>query len=59
MRVFIVPLRTDFEGMSVQVLDLKPNTSLKNNNLEGVGETHYVPPGIDTFGATVFHALAR
>jgi len=58
MRVFIVPLRTDFEGMSVQVLDLKPNTSLKNNNLEGVGETHYVPPGIDTFGATVFHADA-
>lgn len=51
-RIFIIPRRTDFEGMNVQILDIRPNTSQKNNNLDGDGQTCYIPPGLDVAGAT-------
>lgn len=51
-RVFIIPRRMDFSGMCVQVLDLFPNTSQKNSNLDGQGQTHYLGPCLDYPGTT-------
>lgn len=51
-RIFILPRRTDFPGMNVQILDLTPNSSQKNNNLDGQGQTCYMPPGLDGPAAT-------
>jgi len=55
MRVFIMAMRNDIRDMGVQVLDLSPNTSLKNNNLDGVGQTQYAGHGFDTAGTTKFN----
>lgn len=52
-RLFIIPRRTDFPGMNVQILDLRPNTSQKSGTLDGQGQTCYMPPGIDGGGTTV------
>ena len=51
-RVFVLPRRTDFPGKNVQILDLAPNSSLKNNVLEGQGQTCYMLPGLDGPAAT-------
>lgn len=52
-RIFVIPRRTDFPGKNVQILDLAPNSSLKNNALDGQGQTCYMPPGIDGPAPTV------
>ena len=46
-RVFIIPRRLDFVGMNIQVLDLTPNTSQRNSELDGWGQTHYLGPCLD------------
>lgn len=51
-RVFIIPRRNDLNGMNVQITDLWPNTSQKNNVLDGEGQTHYIDACPDTAGAT-------
>ena len=58
MRAFIIPMRTDLFGMNAQVLDLRPNTSLKNNNINGEGQSCYASPGIGVAGTTVFNGDA-
>lgn len=57
-RIFVIPRRSDLRDMSVQVLDLQPNTSQKNNNLAGDGQTHYVARGYDWPGTTVANGTA-
>ena len=57
-RVFIVPRRNDLNGMNVQITDLWPNTSQKNDVLDGEGQTHYVGSCVDTAGATVVNGTS-
>jgi len=52
VRIFAIPRRNDFAGMGVQVLDLYPNSSLKNNGLDGEGQTFYVGACLEAPGAT-------
>ena len=52
-RVFIIPRRLDFSGMNVQVLDLYPNSSQRNSELDGQGQTHYFGPSLDYPGETL------
>ena len=51
-RIFIFPLRNDLGGMNIQITDLWPNNSQKNNALDGAGQTFYVPACADFFGPT-------
>ena len=51
-RAFLIPLRNDFAGMGVQVLDLSPNSSQKNNSIDGAGQTYYLGPCLEVAGAT-------
>ena len=45
-RIYFLPQRNDLDGMNVQVLDLKPNTSQKGL-LDGEGQTHYIGACLD------------
>lgn len=49
--VYVVPLRNDLGGLSLQVLDLVPNRALRST-LDPVGQTFYVGPGMDPPGQT-------
>lgn len=42
-RAYIVLARNDLDENSLQVLDLKPNSSLKHSVYEGAGQTGYLP----------------
>jgi hypothetical protein len=46
-RAYMIPLRNDLSGMGLYVYDLVPNGSQKNNNLDGVGQSHYLKHNFD------------
>ncbi len=50
----IIPVRNDLLGVNLQVEDLHPNTSQKNSNLDGEGQSGYVRQMADRPAATVF-----
>lgn len=52
-RIFIIPRRTDFPGMSVAIWDLWPNNPQKNNGLDGEGQTFYMGSCLDLPGVTL------
>jgi len=49
--MFAISRRLDFRGRNIQVTDLWPNNSQKNNNLQGDGQNFYLN-NMDDFGAT-------
>lgn len=49
---YVIPLRNDLKGVNIQVLDLWPNNSQKNNVLDGAGQTFYVGACLDAPGPT-------
>lgn len=49
---YILPLRNDINGVSLQVRDLLPNSSLRKLVLEGEGQTGYVSHSMDYPGTT-------
>lgn len=51
-RAFIIPIRNDLGGMSLQIVDLSPNTSQKNSIYDGEGQTGYVHFMMDRPGTT-------
>lgn len=55
---FIIPIRSDLEGMNLQVVDLWPNTSQKNSVYDGSGQSGYVSYMLNVPGATVLNATS-
>lgn len=51
--VFIIPIRNDLDGMSIQVTDLRPNTSQRNLIYDGGGQTGYLKWSLDPRGTTL------
>ena len=49
---YIVPRRNDLDGMNIQTVELQPNESQKNNNLDGPGQSGYVKWSSDEPGVT-------
>jgi hypothetical protein len=55
---FIIPVRSDLEGMNLQVVDLWPNTSQKNSVYDGAGQSGYISYMLDVPGATILNAAS-
>ena len=46
-QVFLIPLRNDVEGMGLQVLDQRPNSSQRNLIYDGEGRSGYISYSMD------------
>jgi hypothetical protein len=51
-QAFIIPRRNDLDGMNIQVTDLWPSESQKNNVYDGYGQAGYVKWSADAPGTT-------
>lgn len=51
-RAYIVPRRTDLNGVNLQILDLVPNTSQRSSTYDGDGQTGYIKYSFDAPGTT-------
>jgi hypothetical protein len=51
-QVYIIPRRNDLDGMNIQVTDLWPSESQKNNVYDGFGQAGYLKWSLDAPGAT-------